>query len=135
MFKCSIKPLFTILKRTTLNAAMLSVSYNPNLSFYTPTLRLNCFHHLRHVTKTNDSTPVSKLLLYRPKAGNRSPLRCCTSEQRVATGRTLRSPFLWITQRFRATRCVSDQLGTLGRKRIHFHSNWRLSAGVELAVM
>ena len=45
--------------------------------------------------------------------------------------------FLWITLWFRATRCISDQLGALGvgRKHIYFHVNRRLKAGVEHALL
>ena len=38
-----------------------------------------------------------------------------------------------ITLRFRATRCVSNQRRAIGRKRILFHGNRRLKAGVEHA--
>ena len=54
-------------------------------------------------------------------------------EKLAATGRRKHAQvaFLWIMLRFRATRWVSDQPRALGRKRIHFHGNRRLNAGVE----
>ena len=62
-------------------------------------------------------------------------LRSCASEQLAATWRRKHIGSLCVdySVRFRATRCVSNQLGALGRKRIHFHGNWWLRAGVEQA--
>ena len=44
-------------------------------------------------------------------------------EQLAETGRRkhIQVAFLWITLRFRAALCISDQRGTLGRKRINVH--------------
>ena len=68
------------------------------------------------------------------KAGHRSHLRSCSAEQfaQLEHASTL-GAFLWITLRFLAIRCVSDQLGALGRRHFHFLGNWRLNTGVEHA--
>ena len=83
------------------------------------------------------------VILY--KAGHRLPLRSCASEQLAATGRREHTGRLFVDYAalsieqslpFRSTRSAWTQHSMqLLQYCIQFHGNWRLSAGVEHALL
>ena len=66
------------------------------------------------------------------KARHMASLHSCASEQLARAHAGCLFVYYFALSN---NRCISGELGALGRKRIHFQRNWRVTAGVERALL